>query len=112
MKRNTSLNVLVVELDRLKRYNAILNNQLSNLPKGSLQFQKGSRTNKKYAKHVFYNKGKVVCKYIGPEKSNKVKKLEDQIKKYKQLKEELKDNNFRIKDIERILKYDSRRSGI
>lgn len=104
MKESLALQLLEEELERLQRYNSVLRDKMENLPKGTLRYKKGKRTNNRYANLFFYQNGKMNCKYIGREDSEKVINLKKKLNEYKEIQEELKENEIRIKGLKKILK--------
>jgi hypothetical protein len=70
--------ILSEELERLRALEKKYRNNISNCPKGSISYKR--RSSGVYAYLAFRQGDKVVFKYIGPEKSEKVIKLKENVR--------------------------------
>lgn len=92
--------ILKEEAKRLLALKKKYQKELSKFPKGSLS--KKRRGNNNYYYLAFREKEKIKFKYIGKENSDKVKKLENNIKRRDSIKEKLKKINRNLDEIKKV----------
>lgn len=102
MDKNIAVSIIEEEIDRLSRLIKVLEKELSELPKGSIQYDKAKRTDKKYAKLFYRENGKVVCRYIGSER--KVNELNEKLNQSKELKLRIQVTKQRMSEIKKLVK--------
>ncbi len=98
---STIHSILAEELERLTQLQKRYLDEFRSLPSGSLSIKKRKGSN--YAYLSYRDNEKIKTDYIGPADSEKVKEVEKQISKRKELKELIKTTQQRIKEIKKAL---------
>ena len=94
--------ILDEEKRRLLDLKARYEQQLSELPKGSLSKKK--RWNREYLYLAYRKSGKVKFEYIGPANSEVAQNVESMVQRRKALEEKLSQVNKNLSDVERGLR--------
>ena len=93
--------IIQEEFERLVKLQKRYEEEISQLPVGSLSIKK--RSGKEYAYIAYREKEKVKTDYIGTADSSEVEKLRGLILKRKELEELLRATKKRLKEVEKVL---------
>ncbi len=94
--------ILEEEKRRLLSLKALYEQQLSELPKGSLSRKK--RWNREYIYLAYRKSDKVKFEYVGPVDSEAARKTEAKVRRRKELEEKLSQVEENLADVERGLR--------
>lgn len=93
--------VIIDEYNRLNKLLDEYNNQIKLLPFGSISVKNIKGSNYCY---LAYREGyKVIYKYIGKEKTGKVKELREKIEKRKKIEKKVRELKKELKDVKKVL---------
>jgi hypothetical protein len=98
---NALQSVLKEELQRLERLCHKYREEIAKFPKGSISDK--DRSGRPYAYLVYRNSGRIVFKYLGRARAEKVMKIRENIKSRKRLESLLKKAQGNLKELKRAL---------
>lgn len=98
---NALQSVLKEELQRLERLCHKYRAEIAKLPKGSISAK--DRKGRLYAYLAYRDKGKIVFKYLGGARSDKVVEIREKVKSRKRFESLLKKAQGNLKELQRAL---------